>query len=237
MLQVKNLSFSYQKKKVLEDINFTVKSGETVALIGPNGSGKTTLIQNILNLLSPDAGQIQINGTSNQTPGILKNIVYIAGNDYLPLFLTGQEYLSLLAKLHEKSIDQDQCKRLLDYYDLTSAFDQNLERYSHGMKKKIQLVSSLLIHPDLLIVDETLNGLDIVAREITKSLFNQYVARGGTLFLCTHDFSLVEELACRAILISEGKIKYDAGTHQPPQIPLAQLFYDLLENEEKTYVL
>lgn len=219
MLQVKNLSFSYQKKKVLEDINFTVQPGETVALIGPNGSGKTTLIQNILNLLSPDAGQIQINGTSNQTSGILKNIVYIAGNDYLPLFLTGQEYLSLLAKLHEKSIDQ------------------NLERYSHGMKKKIQLVSSLLIHPDLLIVDETLNGLDIVARGITKSLFNQYVARGGTLFLCTHDFSLVEELACRAILISEGKIKYDAGTHQPPQIPLAQLFYDLLENEEKTYVL
>lgn len=175
MLQIENLSFQYDQTMILEDLSLMIARQEIVALAGPNGSGKTTLIKNIMNLLEKQSGQILINHQQHTDAKVQKEIMYLPSEDYLPEFLTGKEYLSLLGQLYQTSLNQKLLAKLLRYYAMTDSVGQLIETYSHGMKKKIQLISAFIIQPPLLIIDETLNGMDIEAREITKTLFHQYV--------------------------------------------------------------
>lgn len=237
MLVVENVRFSYGDKEVLKGISFELQKGEIVGLVGANGSGKTTLIQNILNILIPSSGSISINGLSNNDVNSLKNIVYISGNDYLPNFLTGMEYIELLFDMYKSKLDREKLDRMLEYYALNDFIHKNIENYSHGMKKKLQIISALVINPEIIIVDETLNGLDIVSREITKSLFNQFITNEKSILLCTHDFSLVEELKSRAIFINDGIIKYDSLEYLKKGESLSKIFYDIILKDDKSYVL
>ncbi len=237
MLVVENVRFSYGDKEVLKGISFELQKGEIASLVGANGSGKTTLIQNILNILIPSSGSISINGLSNNDVNSLKNIVYISGNDYLPNFLTGMEYIELLFDMYRSKLDREKLDRMLEYYALNDFIHKNIENYSHGMKKKLQIISALVINPEIIIVDETLNGLDIVSREITKSLFNQFITNEKSILLCTHDFSLVEELKSRAIFINDGIIKYDSLEYLKKEESLSKIFYDIILKDDKSYVL
>lgn len=237
MLVVENVRFSYGDKEVLKGISFELQKGEIAGLVGANGSGKTTLIQNILNILIPSSGSISINGLSNNDVNSLKNIVYISGNDYLPNFLTGMEYIELLFDMYRSKLDREKLDRMLEYYALNDFIHKNIENYSHGMKKKLQIISALVINPEIIIVDETLNGLDIVSREITKSLFNQFITNEKSILLCTHDFSLVEELKSRAIFINDGIIKYDSLEYLKKGESLSKIFYDIILKDDKSYVL
>lgn len=237
MLVVENVRFSYGNKEVLKGVSFELQKGEIAGLVGANGSGKTTLIQNILNILIPSSGSISINGLSNNDVNSLKNIVYISGNDYLPNFLTGMEYIELLFDMYKSKLDREKLDRMLEYYSLNDFIHKNIENYSHGMKKKLQIISALVINPDIIIVDETLNGLDIVSREITKSLFNQFITNEKSILLCTHDFSLVEELKSRAIFINDGIIKYDSLEYLKKGESLSKIFYDIILKDDKSYVL
>lgn len=237
MLVVENVRFSYGDKEVLKGISFELQKGEIAGLVGANGSGKTTLIQNILNILIPSSGSISINGLSNNDVNSLKNIVYISGNDYLPNFLTGMEYIELLFDMYKSKLDREKLDRMLEYYALNDFIHKNIENYSHGMKKKLQIISALVINPEIIIVDETLNGLDIVSREITKSLFNQFITNEKSILLCTHDFSLVEELKSRAIFINDGIIKYDSLEYLKKGESLSKIFYDIILKDDKSYVL
>lgn len=237
MLVVENVRFSYGNKEVLKGVSFELQKGEIAGLVGANGSGKTTLIQNILNILIPSSGSISINGLSNNDVNSLKNIVYISGNDYLPNFLTGMEYIELLFDMYKSKLDREKLDRMLEYYSLNDFIHKNIENYSHGMKKKLQIISALVINPEIIIVDETLNGLDIVSREITKSLFNQFITNEKSILLCTHDFSLVEELKSRAIFINDGIIKYDSLEYLKKGESLSKIFYDIILKDDKSYVL
>ena len=237
MLQVENLSFQYDQTMILEDLSLTITRQEIVALAGPNGSGKTTLIKNIMNLLENQSGQILINHQQHTDARVQKEIMYLPSEDYLPEFLTGKEYLTLLCQLYQTSLNQKLLDKLLRYYAMTDSLSQLIENYSHGTKKKIQLISAFLIQPPLLIIDETLNGMDIEAREITKTLFHHYVQKDKAILLCTHDFSLVAALNARALLIHEGKIYYDSDQHAGEKATLDTIFYQMTAQGDCVYDL
>ncbi|MBM7717362.1 ABC transporter ATP-binding protein [Siminovitchia sp. FSL H7-0308] len=210
MLNVQNIVYFYDKKNtVLNNVSFNLNKGELLTIAGPNGSGKTTLIKLIVDLLKIQEGSIFINKSFHDNPSVKKEIIYLSSEDFLPDFLTGKEYIEMICDFYDTPLDKEKLFRLVDYYSLDSKLDQLIENYSHGMRKKIQLVSAFMINNKIIIIDETLNGIDVEAKEATKLLFEQYKRRGGSIIMCTHDLELVEEIGYRVLLINNGVIYID----------------------------
>lgn len=210
MLSILNLHHSYDKKEeVLTDINLNINRGDFVAIAGSNGSGKTTLIKLICNLLKLQKGSITFNETHHTSLTVQSQIVYLPSDNYVPEFLTGREYIALMSKLYKKQIDEENLKLISSHLSMNNKLTEMVESYSHGMQKKLQLINALLINPPIMIIDETLNGIDVEAKEIIKVLLDAYVSNGGTVIICSHDLPLMEEISDRVILLYKGKVYLD----------------------------
>lgn len=213
MLKIENLTYSYDgKNNILNKINLHIHTGEFIALAGPNGCGKTTLIKLMTDLLKLQTGKITFEDKKHSNKFVKTNIVYLPSDDYLPEFLTGREYVDLYAQIYNCNYQENQLTKLVKYYSMSNNLEQLIEDYSHGMRKKIQLISAFLINPKLIIIDETLNGIDVEAMEVSKLLMRQFKKNGGTIILCTHDLPLAEELSERVLLMYQGEIKFDEST-------------------------
>ena len=232
MLSIQNLNHSYDKKEeVLSHINLHIKRGDFVAIAGSNGSGKTTLIKLICNLLKLQNGSISFKDTPHTSLSVQSQIVYLPSDNYVPEFLTGKEYIMLMAKLYKKKIDVDNLNLISTHLSMNNKLTEMVESYSHGMQKKLQLINALLINPPIMIIDETLNGIDIEAKEIIKVLLDAYVNNGGTVIICSHDLPLMEEISDRVILLYKGKVYLDdfVGNLQKS---LSEHFKELMNLEE-----
>lgn len=229
LLILKNITYSYGNKKVLFEINFKLKEGEFLSIVGPNGSGKTTLIKIITDLLDIQNGSIKIDGNDHKNIQTKKNLMYLPSDDYLPEFLTGYEYILMMSDLYDEKINENKLQLLIHYYSMKNRIHELIENYSHGMKKKIQLISAFLLSPKLIIIDETLNGLDIESKEVSRLLLENYQECGGTIILCTHDIKLVEELDSRVIILKEGVIKYDSLENEIKTQKISDIFKNFID--------
>jgi ABC-2 type transport system ATP-binding protein len=228
VLDVAHLSYSYDSGQVLSDVSFSLPGSSIVGLVGPNGSGKSTLIKNIFDLLRSQSGSITVNGHPHGSAAAKSAAMYLASNDYLPEFLTAREYVDLLGRMYAVEVDADEMSALFTRYSMAGRYDDLIENYSHGMRKKTQLVAALLMRRPLMIVDETLNGMDLEALHLCE-------ADGHTVFLCTHDFSLLERLADRVLFLDLGQLVFDRPTQQllAEQGSLATAVFDHLESEAR----
>lgn len=210
MLSIQKIHHSYDKEQsIFNDINLEIKRGEFVAIAGPNGSGKTTLIKLVCNLLKLQKGSITFNGISHTSLSVQLKTVYLPSDDYIPEFLTGREYIMLMSKLYKKDIDEQNLRVISSHLSMNKKLSEMVESYSHGMKKKLQLINALLLNPPLMIIDETLNGIDVEAKEIIKILLNEYTKNGGTIIICSHDLELMQEISNRVILLYKGEVYLD----------------------------
>ncbi|WP_285363836.1 ABC transporter ATP-binding protein [Microbacterium sp. LMC-P-041] len=209
LLDVSSVSFAYSKRApALRDVSFAIERGEKVGLVGPNGSGKSTLIRLTADLLQLGQGSIRITGRPHQDRASREQLAFIASNDYLPQFLTGREYLDLMLRLYRHRADPTRADELLSRYQMEARQFDLIEDYSHGMRKKIQLISTLLLERPLTIIDETLNGVDVDALfEFETDASRIGGARG--LLLCSHDFRLLEAVCDRIIVLRRGEIAFD----------------------------
>lgn len=215
LLTVDHVSFSYDGViNVLHDVTLGLEGGSVVGLIGPNGSGKSTLIKNIVDLVRMQSGSITVNDATNTSAAAKADVVYLASNEYLPEFLTAREYLDVLSKLYGVTLEQPEVERIFERFSMRSRWDDLIEDYSHGMRKKTQIISALLMRRPLTIVDETLNGIDIEALYLCEKEFRQLRDEGRTVLLCTHDFSLLERLADRILFLDLGTLVIDGPTHE-----------------------
>jgi ABC-2 type transport system ATP-binding protein len=235
-LQVTDLRYSYNGVlNVLEDVSFTIDDGTIVGLIGPNGSGKSTLIKNVFDLLDMQSGTIRVAGHEHATASAKAAAIYLASNDYLPEFLSAREYIALLARMFEVDVDHDQAREYLRSFSMEGRYDDLIENYSHGMRKKTQLVAALLMRRPLMVVDETLNGMDLEALHLCEADLRRLRAAGHTVFLCTHDFALLERLADRVLFLDLGQLVFDRPTDHllARQGSLATAVFDHLESEDR----
>ncbi|MFF0745894.1 ABC transporter ATP-binding protein [Streptomyces sp. NPDC004111] len=236
LLKVNDVSYSYDGiVNVLLNVSFTVEEGTVVGLVGPNGSGKSTLIRNLFDLVRLQSGSIRVGGHEHSGPEAKRQAMYLSSNDYLPEFLTAREYLTMVGKLYGAGIDHTEALALFREFSMEGRYDDLIEDYSHGMRKKTQLVSALVVRPRLTVIDETLNGIDLEALHLAEKEFRRIRAEGRSILLCTHDFAVLERLADRTLFLDLGHVVYDAPTAELVEEhgSLADMVFDYLETAER----
>ncbi len=236
LLNVNDVSYSYDGiVNVLLDVSFTVEEGAIVGLVGPNGSGKSTLIKNVFDLVRLQSGSIRIGGHEHTRPEAKQLSMYLSSNDYLPEFLTAREYISMMGKLFGLDVDHGEAIGLFRKFSMDGRYDDLIEDYSHGMRKKTQLVSALVVRPPLVVIDETLNGIDLEALHLAEKEFRRVRDEGRSILLCTHDFAVLERLTDRTLFLDLGHVVYDEPTRDLVEEhgSLAAMVFDYLETSQR----
>jgi ABC-2 type transport system ATP-binding protein len=211
MLTIQNLSKKYKNSIWgLKDFHLSIKPKEMMGIVGPNGSGKTTLINCLLGIISPTSGEVMLNGFPSKSKAFKQAIAYVPDELILPEPLTGKEYLKFVTAMYEE-IDEKKKSDLIELFNMGDALSEPIETYSHGMKKKTQLIAAFMLKSKFVILDEPFRGLDVEAIIITKRLMNKYVEQGGSILLSTHDLLGAESLCDRVAIISKGN-KVAEGT-------------------------
>jgi ABC-2 type transport system ATP-binding protein len=208
ILKIDSLCKSFGTLKALDSLSLEVREGEIYAFLGPNGAGKTTTLRCAVGLLNPDAGNVVIDGEVVDLDKIefRKKIAYIPDRPYLYEKLTAWEYLTFIAEVRELKNWENEARSFLKFFQIEDSANRLIEGFSHGMKQKLVITSSLLHKPKLLMVDEPMVGLDPKSSRDVKNLFKKLAGEGAALFLSTHSLDMAEELAHRIGIINRGKL-------------------------------
>ncbi|MDU5913707.1 MAG: ABC transporter ATP-binding protein [Anaerococcus vaginalis] len=211
MLEVKNFSKKYKNGNLaVDNISFDVNNGEIFGFLGPNGAGKSTTIKAIVGLIKKSKGEIKIDGIRlEDDPLLYKNkFSYLADNPDLFDKFTGVEYINFVADIYginEKTRDE-RLNTYLNYFDIREAMADLISSFSHGMKQKLAIISSLIHDPDLLILDEPMVGLDPKSSFNLKKIMRERRDNGKMVFFSTHIMEVAENICDRIAIISKGKI-------------------------------
>nr|WP_249921854.1 ABC transporter ATP-binding protein [Enterococcus sp. 7F3_DIV0205] len=219
VLEVENLSKQVGKKKIIKSASFTVKSGNVTGLLGPNGAGKTTIIRMLVGLMSHDEGTIQINGQSLSAnfKEAMAHVGAIVENPEFYNYMTGRENLKQYVRMSSKVISEEELNRVIHSVHLENNIDQKVKTYSLGMRQRLGVAQAILHKPDLLLLDEPMNGLDPKGmrefREMIQALKNQGVA----VLISSHQLSDMELLCDDLVIVQKGEITYVGPMNNPEE--------------------
>jgi len=210
VLEVKGLEKAFRQTVAVAGVSFAADAGELVGLIGPNGAGKSTTVKILTGQLLADAGAVEVGGVDIALdPMAAKRLTgYVPQDVELYPFLTGRELLELVAAIRGvpdaeagPAIDA-----LLARFRLTPAAHRMTREYSEGMQRKLAICAALIGGPKLLVLDESLNGLDPRAAAEVKAVLKEELARGTAILLVSHILDVLERLCTRVVLIDGGKV-------------------------------
>lgn len=202
LLEIKNLSKSYGKKKVLKDINLTIQRDRIIGLLGKNGTGKSTLIKLINDLLIPTSGEILINGDKVGVES-KKIISYLPERTYLDKSMTVDNVIEYFSDFYD-NFDAKKARKLLKDLDLDTTL--KLSKMSKGMQEKVQLVLVMSRKAELYILDEPLGGVDPATRDYILDTILTNFDDGASVIISTHLITDVERILDEVIFIDKGKI-------------------------------
>ena len=202
LLEIKNLSKSYGKKKVLKDINLTIPRDRIIGLLGKNGTGKSTLIKLINDLLTPTSGEILINGEKVGVES-KKIISYLPERTYLDKSMTVDNVIEYFSNFYD-NFDARKARKLLKDLDLDTTL--KLSKMSKGMQEKVQLVLVMSRKAELYILDEPLGGVDPATRDYILDTILTNFDDGASVIISTHLITDVERILDEVIFIDKGKI-------------------------------
>jgi ABC-2 type transport system ATP-binding protein len=210
MILLENISKRYGDTHAVRSLDLQVPPGELFGFLGPNGAGKTTTIRIIGGLIAPTTGRVFIDGIDMQRePERAKRCIgLIPDRPFLYEKLSGLEFMRFTADLYGVSGDNlvQRAERLLDFFGLLERSNELIESYSHGMKQRLIMASSLLHEPPLIVVDEPMVGLDPKGIKMVRELFRELVSGGTTIFMSTHTLKLAEDVCDRIGIINKGRL-------------------------------
>jgi ABC-2 type transport system ATP-binding protein len=189
-------------------VSLNIPPGIT-SLVGPNGSGKTTLMNLMTGLIHPDHGSISMRGISPRDPEHLMRITgYATQYDAAPRWATGFSFITtgLLLFGFSRAEAEQRAWRALERLSLTDAAHRKVAAYSKGMRQRVRLAQAIAHEPELLVLDEPLNGLDPLVRAETIALFREWAAEGRHVILSSHVLQEVDVISDQVVLIANGMI-------------------------------
>ncbi|MGM0578762.1 MAG: ABC transporter ATP-binding protein [Myxococcota bacterium] len=212
-LRVRGLTKHYRATVALDGLDFDLQGGELLGLIGPNGAGKSTASRIITGQLLPDAGEVLVAGHRvDREPMEARRLTgYVPQDLTLYPFLTGREILEFVSDV--RGLPRDEAAaladRLLTRFALADDQHRLAREYSEGMARKLSIAAALVGDPALLVLDESLNGLDPRAAAEVKDVLRERVDAGAAVVLVSHQLEVLERLCTRVVLVDRGRLRAD----------------------------
>lgn len=244
MINLINISKSYRETHAVKSFNLIIESAETTVLIGPSGCGKSTILRTIIGLISPDTGEVNIEGEvlnrANLVP-LRQKMGYVIQEGGLFPNLSAEENVSLMA--HHLSWDKDRIqKRIDELCELTKFPKDALRRYpieiSGGQRQRLSLMRALILDPDILLLDEPLGALDpLIRSELQQDLKEIFSALGKTVVMVTHDMGEAAFFGDKIVLIKDGEIIQEGNIAElikTPSNPFVTKFINAQRNHLET---
>lgn len=209
-IDVVGLTKAFGATRAVNGIDLQVRRGSVYGLLGPNGAGKTTTVRMLATLLPPDQGKAHVLGLDlHRDAGEIRKRISLTGQfASVDEDLTGRENLRLLAMLlgFAGKAGKQRAQALLDAFDLSEAADKQVKHYSGGMRRRLDIASSLIVPPDLLFLDEPTTGLDPRSRNQVWDIVRSLAANGTTVLLTTQYLEEADQLAERIAVIDHGRV-------------------------------
>lgn len=205
-LEVKNITKSFGETNVLKGISFSVESGKALGLLGRNGAGKTTTIRILMDVFHADSGEITLDGKPFDPRKV--QIGYLPEERGLypkRKVLEQMIYLAMLRGVSRKTASAN-AKRWLERLEVSQYQDRLLETLSKGNQQKVQLASTLVCDPEIVILDEPFSGLDPVNSQILQEVVQELIHDGKIVIFSSHQMSYVEEFCEDIVIINHGEV-------------------------------
>jgi ABC-2 type transport system ATP-binding protein len=202
--------FGHRFLDAVREVSFRVEQGEVFGLLGPNRAGKTTLVKLLLSLCRPTSGRVERLGKPVSHRPSLGRVGYVHENQAFPRYLTANdllEYYGALTHMPEPEVRR-RVPALLEQVGLADRSHEPISRFSKGMIQRLDLAQALLNDPDLLVLDEPSEGLDLAGRQLVRDVVRQRREQGKTVLLVTHLLSEAERLCERVAVILAGRMAY-----------------------------
>ena len=211
VIRVDGVSRWFGSVVAVSDITFDVMPGIT-GLLGPNGAGKTTLLRMMTGLAAVSTGTVTMFGEPvRDNPPLYRRIGVMSEHETVYGFMKGREFVRAMGKLRNVEHLDDAVDRAIDLVDLADAQHRPMDTYSRGMRQRMRLAATLVHDPDILILDEPLNGADPRQRVHFRQLLGRLAADGRTIVLSSHILEEVEQVADTVLLIVNGKLAASGG--------------------------
>lgn len=207
VLSIKSLTKLYKNGRGIKNISFDVEKGDIVGLLGPNGSGKTTTMKIILGLTSPDSGSFEIFGMTTDThyaEVMLKTGALIEAPAIYD-YLSAENNLKLAARFYP-NVDKQRITKILEVVRLDKYRHDKAGRFSLGMRQRLGIALALLSEPELILLDEPTNGLDIEGMIETREIIEALAKKGITFLISSHLAAEVEKMCNKVAVIHEGEL-------------------------------
>ena len=210
ILVCENLKKQVKRKVIIENISFSVDKGEVVGLIGPNGAGKTTIIKSILGLINLTEGKVTINGYDIKKDFVkaIEKVGAIVENPDAYMYLSGYDNLKITANNY-KGITKSRIEEVAKIVGLENRIKDKVSTYSLGMRQRLGIAEAIINNPELLILDEPTNGLDVEGIIEIRNLIKNLSHQGIAIIISSHNLTEIDNLCNRIIAIKNGKMIVD----------------------------
>jgi ABC-2 type transport system ATP-binding protein len=213
MITISQVSKSYNGKvKAVDNIDLVVENGEIFGFLGPNGAGKTTTIKMIAGILTPDSGEIKVNGHDIVKSPLQakRSFGFVPDDPNVFPRLKAIEYLRFIGDIYQVPSGErtGRISTLAARFGLADALADRIQSYSHGMRQKLMIIGALLHNPDVWILDEPMTGLDPRSSYILKEMMREHADSGKTVFFSTHVLDVAEKVCDRVAIIDHGRILF-----------------------------
>lgn len=210
MIEIRDLVKTFDGFKALDGLNISVPKGAVYGLIGPNGAGKSTIIRHLAGIYRQDSGEVLIDGQPvYENPEIKSRIAYIPDD----IFFYAQASISDMARFYRSiypSFDTRRYERLKEIFSLDEK--QPIRKFSKGMQKQAAFLTALAIMPDIVILDEPVDGLDpVMRRRVWSILLSDVAERGTTVLVSSHNLRELEDVCDRVGIMNRGKMLIERG--------------------------
>ncbi len=211
VIRVDGVSRWFGSVVAVSEISFEIRPGIT-GLLGPNGAGKTTLLRMMTGLAAPSSGTVTVLGQPvRDNPPLYRRLGVMSEHETVYGFMKGREFVRMMGRLRGVENLEAAVDRAIELVDLAEAQHRPMDTYSRGMRQRMRLAGTLVHDPEILILDEPLNGADPRQRVHFKHLLRQLAEAGRTIVLSSHILEEVEELADTVLLIVNGKLAASGG--------------------------